>query len=80
MVAIPRPFWGNYRQTFSVRTGAGVRSAPAYVQGGGYNTQGVPAEALEQRAPRGRAGGGPAQPPVEPRRVFADGAKNDARC
>lgn len=46
VVAIPRPFWGNYRQTFAVRTGAEVRSAPAYVQSGGYNTR-VFAEALD---------------------------------
>jgi aspartate/methionine/tyrosine aminotransferase len=53
VVAIPRPFWGNYRQTFSVRTGAEVRSAPAYLQGTlqgsagyRYNTQ-VFAEALD---------------------------------
>lgn len=49
VVAIPRPFWGNYRQTFSVRTGAEVRSAPAYLQddaGYRYNTR-VFAEALD---------------------------------
>jgi aspartate/methionine/tyrosine aminotransferase len=49
VVAIPRPFWGNYRQTFSVRTGAEVRSAPAYLQEGGhgrYNTRAI-AEALD---------------------------------
>jgi aspartate/methionine/tyrosine aminotransferase len=49
VVAIPRPFWGNYRQTFAVRTGAEVRSAPAYVQddaGYRYNTR-VFAEALD---------------------------------
>jgi aspartate/methionine/tyrosine aminotransferase len=32
-LALPRPFWGNYRQTFAVRTGATVRTAPAYVEG-----------------------------------------------
>jgi len=44
-VAIPRPFWGNYRQTFSVRTGAEVKAAPGYVEGR-YNTQAI-AEALD---------------------------------
>jgi aspartate/methionine/tyrosine aminotransferase len=44
-LAIPRPFWGNYRQTFAVRTGAAVRTAPAYV-GGRYNTNAI-AEALD---------------------------------
>jgi aspartate/methionine/tyrosine aminotransferase len=44
-VAIPRPFWGNYRQTFTVRTGAEVRAAPGY-RDGRYNT-GAIAEALE---------------------------------
>jgi len=32
-VAIPRPFWGNYRQAFATRTGAEVRTAPACVDG-----------------------------------------------
>jgi aspartate/methionine/tyrosine aminotransferase len=43
-VAIPRPFWGNYRQTFATRTGAEVRTAAAYVDGR-YNTRAT-AEAL----------------------------------
>ncbi len=29
-VAVPAPFWGNYRQTFAVRTGAQIVTAPAY--------------------------------------------------
>lgn len=48
-IAIPRPFWGNYRQTFAVRTGAEVRSAPGYLQSHGesrYNTRAI-AEALD---------------------------------
>lgn len=44
-VAIPRPFWGNYRQTFAVRTGAEVKTAPGYVDGR-YNVRAI-AEALE---------------------------------
>lgn len=44
-VAIPRPFWGNYRQTFAMRTGAEVRTAAGYVNGR-YNTRAI-AEALE---------------------------------
>jgi aspartate/methionine/tyrosine aminotransferase len=32
-VAVPAPFWGNYRQTFATRTGARVLTAPAYVDG-----------------------------------------------
>jgi aspartate/methionine/tyrosine aminotransferase len=44
-LAIPKPFWGNYRQTFAARTGAAVRTAPAYVDGR-YNVHAV-AEALE---------------------------------
>lgn len=46
VVAIPRPFWGNYRQTFSVRTGAEVRSALSYLEGNRYNTRAI-AEALD---------------------------------
>ncbi len=32
-VAVPRPFWGNYRQSFALRTGARMVTAPAYVGG-----------------------------------------------
>lgn len=32
-IAIPAPFWGNYRQTFVLRRGARVVSAPAYRDG-----------------------------------------------
>lgn len=32
-VAVAAPFWGNYRQTFALRTGARVVSAPAYEAG-----------------------------------------------
>ena len=35
-VAIPRPFWGNYRQAFALRTGSKVLTAPGYVNGS-YN-------------------------------------------
>lgn len=49
-VAIPRPFWGNYRQTFATRTGAEVRTAAGYVDAGTagsrYNTRAI-AEALD---------------------------------
>jgi aspartate/methionine/tyrosine aminotransferase len=44
-LALPRPFWGNYRQTFAARTGAVVKSAPAYVDGR-YNVHAV-AQALD---------------------------------
>lgn len=30
VVAVPAPFWGNYRQAFALRTGARVVAAPAY--------------------------------------------------
>lgn len=40
-VAIPAPFWGNYRQAFAVRTGARVLTAPGYVEGR-YNPRAVP--------------------------------------
>ncbi len=32
-VAVPSPFWGNYRQTFATRTGARMLSSPAYRNG-----------------------------------------------
>jgi aspartate/methionine/tyrosine aminotransferase len=43
-VAVPAPFWGNYRQTFRLRTGAEVLSAPVY-RDGSYNCEAI-AEAL----------------------------------
>jgi aspartate/methionine/tyrosine aminotransferase len=39
-VAIPSPFWGNYRQALAVRTGARVLTAPTYVEGR-YNPRAV---------------------------------------
>lgn len=44
-VAIPQPYWGNYRQAFAARTGARVLTAPGYVDGR-YNPRAV-AQALE---------------------------------
>lgn len=32
-VAVPSPFWGNYRQAFALRTGARIVTAPAYREG-----------------------------------------------
>ncbi len=43
-VAIPAPFWGNYRQNFHLRTGAEIKTAPGY-RDGKYNP-GAIAEAL----------------------------------
>jgi aspartate/methionine/tyrosine aminotransferase len=43
-VAVPHPFWGNYRQAFATRTGARMLTAPAYVAGR-YNPRALP-EAL----------------------------------
>lgn len=43
-VAVPAPFWGNYRQTFAARTGASMATAPAY-RDGRYNCDAI-AEAL----------------------------------
>ena len=43
-VAIPSPYWGNYRQAFAVRTGSRVLTAPGYVDGC-YNVRAI-AEAL----------------------------------
>lgn len=39
-VAVPTPFWGNYRQAFALRTGAKVLTAPAYVDGR-YNPRAI---------------------------------------
>lgn len=38
VVAVSAPFWGNYRQAFATRTGAEIRTGPAYV-GGRYNPE-----------------------------------------
>jgi aspartate/methionine/tyrosine aminotransferase len=43
-VAVPTPFWGNYRQAFALRTGAKVLTTPAYVNGR-YNPRAI-ADAL----------------------------------
>ncbi len=48
-IAVPTPYWGNYRQTFSLRTGAHVVSAPAF-RDGCYNPTAI-AEALAGEAP-----------------------------
>ncbi len=40
-VAIPQPFWGNYRQAFAMRTGAQVLTGQAYVDGR-YNPNAIP--------------------------------------
>lgn len=40
-VAVPRPFWGNYRQTFGFRTGARVVSEPAYDAGGAWDPRAI---------------------------------------
>jgi len=40
-VAIPQPFWGNYRQAFAMRTGARILTGPAYVDGR-YNPAAIP--------------------------------------
>jgi aspartate/methionine/tyrosine aminotransferase len=37
-VAVAAPFWGNYRQAFATRTGAEIRTAPAYLAGR-YNAE-----------------------------------------
>jgi aspartate/methionine/tyrosine aminotransferase len=43
-VAVPTPYWGNYRQAFALRTGAKVLESPAYVDGR-YNPRAI-ADAL----------------------------------
>jgi len=39
-IAIPQPFWGNYRQAFAARTGARVLTGPAYLEGR-YNPKAI---------------------------------------
>lgn len=48
-VGIPTPFWGNYPQIFTMRTGAPVRTAPGYREGR-FNP-GAIAEALSDVEP-----------------------------
>ena len=67
-VAVAEPFWGNYRQTFTVRNGARLLTAPAY-RDGRFDPR-----ALEPRAGAAagrRAGARHPQLPVEPRRLLA---------
>lgn len=51
VVAVPAPFWGNYRQTFAVRTGARMVTAPGY-RGGAYNPTAIPEALAEEPAGR----------------------------
>jgi aspartate/methionine/tyrosine aminotransferase len=44
-VVLPQPFWGNYRQAFSVRTGARLVGAPSVV-GGRFHAESI-AECLD---------------------------------
>lgn len=48
-VAVPTPFWGNYRQTFATRTGARMVSSPAF-DGNAYDPRAV-AKALADLPP-----------------------------
>ena len=54
-VAVPQPFWGNYRQCFEMRNGARLLTAPAY-RGGRFNPHAW-SEALAE-VPAGEPGGG----------------------
>lgn len=45
VIAVPTPFWGNYRQGFALRTGAEIRSAPMF-HGDTFNPRMI-ADALE---------------------------------
>lgn len=56
VVAVPRPYWGNYDQIFNLRLGARVVSAPAY-RDGAYDPHAL-AQAL------GYAGLAPGEPAV----------------
>ncbi len=46
VIATPAPFWGNYRQVFTLRTGADIKAAP-YWRDGRFNPLAV-AEALAE--------------------------------
>ncbi|HVS02948.1 MAG TPA: aminotransferase class I/II-fold pyridoxal phosphate-dependent enzyme [Thermoanaerobaculia bacterium] len=48
-VAVPAPFWGNYRVAFALRTGARVLAAPAF-RDGQYDCRAIP-RALAEVAP-----------------------------
>ena len=69
-VAVPAPFWGNYRQTFATRTGARMVSAPAY-RDNRYNCEAL-AEALALHE-AGSGGGERISPVDEP-----DGGEHEA--
>ncbi len=48
-IAVPIPFWGNYRQTFALRTGSKIVSAAAY-KNHEFNPSAIP-EALAEEPP-----------------------------
>jgi len=64
-VAVPEPFWGNYRQAFAVRQGARLLTAPAYTRSG---EAGAPARSDARYDPRAieraLAGLAPGEPAV----------------
>lgn len=76
-VAVPAPFWGNYRQTFAVRTGAEILSAPAY-RDGRYNCQAI-AEALAAR-PAGEPAVAILNLPSNPGGYAATGVERETIC
>ena len=49
-LAVPEPFWGNYRQAFAVRHGARLLTAPAYDESGRFDPR-VPASSLAPLPP-----------------------------
>lgn len=61
-VAVPSPFWGNYRQAFAVRTGARLLTAPAYARE--RSAAGFSVRFSVDAVPRALGGLPPAEPAV----------------
>jgi aspartate/methionine/tyrosine aminotransferase len=59
-VAVPRPFWGNYRQAFGLRTGARMVSEPAYGEDGRWEPRAIERALTSPGAGAGLAPGEPA--------------------
>jgi aspartate/methionine/tyrosine aminotransferase len=60
-LAVPEPFWGNYRQAFAVRQGARLLTAPAYTRSG---EAGGPARYDPRAIERAVTGLSPGEPAV----------------
>ena len=80
-VAIPQPFWGNYRQTFATRTGAGVlhRARPTSTAASTPGRSPRPWPTCRRASPRWRSSTCP-RTPAATRRPSRSGGRSASPC